>query len=159
MVLALPRSGTAWVANLLTTDTSLCIHEALEFNSLSEIDKMGVQGVCETSAFMHIDEINAHQAKKLIIERPFAEIQESCKALGFPELPPLVIDLMDQIKGYRIAYKDLFNYEVMAVSYRYLLNKELSRERHALLCRLDIQNSSAIERTLINIRRFQCQSV
>lgn len=146
MVLGLPRSGTAWISNLLTTDTTVCIHEAFEFNSLSEIDEMGVQGICETSAFMHIDEINAHHARKLIIERPFVEIQESCKALGFPELPPLVIDLMDQIKGYRISFKDLFNYDIMAEAYYYLLRKELNQERHRMLCQMNIQNTAAIER-------------
>ena len=51
MVLALPRSGTAWVANLLTTDTSLCIHEAFMDHSIDDLDNRphdGLLGIAET---------------------------------------------------------------------------------------------------------------
>jgi hypothetical protein len=149
MVLALPRSGTAWVANLLTTDTSLCIHEAFMDHSINDLDNRsynGLLGIAETSAFTKVDEINQHSAKKLVIERPFNEVNESIVRLGFKAMPSYSADLMIQLKGYRIAYKDLFNYEIMAEAYYYLLRKELNQERHRMLCQMNIENTVAIER-------------
>jgi hypothetical protein len=149
MVLALPRSGTAWVANLLTTDTSLCIHEAFMDHSIDDLDTRsydGLLGIAETSAFIRVDELNLHSAKKLIIDRPFDEINNSIVKLGFKAMPSYSADLMIQLKGYRIAYKDLFNYEIMSEAYYYLLRKELNQERHKMLCQMNIQNTAAIER-------------
>ena len=149
MVLALPRSGTAWVSNLLTTDTSLCIHEAFMDHSINDLDARsydGMLGIAETSAFTKVDEINQHSAKKLVIERPLNEVNESIAKLGFKAMPSYSADLMIQLKGYRIAYKDLFNYEIMAEAYYYLLRKELNQERHKMLCQMNIQNTAAIER-------------
>lgn len=149
MVLALPRSGTAWVSNLLTTDTSLCIHEAFMDHSINDLDNLaydGMLGIAETSAFTKVDEINQHSAKKLVIERPLNEVNESIAKLGFKAMPSYSADLMIQLKGYRIAYKDLFNYEIMAEAYYYLLRKELNQERHKMLCQMNIQNTAAIER-------------
>ena len=149
MVLALPRSGTAWVSNLLTTDTSLCIHEAFMDHSINDLDNLaydGMLGIAETSAFTKVDEINQHSAKKLVIERPLNEVNESIAKLGFKAMPSYSADLMIQLKGYRIAYKDLFNYEIMSEAYYYLLRKELNQERHKMLCQMNIQNTAAIER-------------
>ena len=149
MVLALPRSGTAWVANLLTTDTSLCIHEAFMDHSINDLDNLsydGMLGIAETSAFTKVDEINQHSAKKLVIERPLNEVNESIAKLGFKAMPSYSDDLMIQLKGYRIAFKDLFNYDIMAEAYYYLLRKELNQERHKMLCQMNIQNTAAIER-------------
>jgi hypothetical protein len=149
MVLALPRSGTAWVANLLTTDTSLCIHEAFMDHSINDLDTRpydGMLGIAETSAFIRVDELNLHSAKKLIIDRPFDDINKSIAELGFKAMPSYSADLMIQLKGYRIAYKDLFNYEIMSEAYYYLLRKELNQERHRMLCQMNIENTVAIER-------------
>jgi len=149
MILALPRSGTAWVANLLTTDTSLCIHEAFMDHSIDDLDNRsydGMLGIAETSAFIRVDELNLHSAKKLIIDRPFDEINNSIVKLGFKAMPSYSADLMIQLKGYRIAYKDLFNYDIMAEAYYYLLRKELNQERHRMLCQMNIENTVAIER-------------
>ena len=149
MVLALPRSGTAWIANLLTTDSSLCIHEAFMDISIDDLDNRpydGMLGIAETSAFTKVDEINQHSAKKLVIERPLNEVNESIAELGFKAMPSYSADLMIQLKGYRIAYKDLFNYEIMSEAYYYLLRKELNQERHKMLCQMNIQNTAAIER-------------
>ena len=149
MVLALPRSGTAWVANLLTTDTSLCIHEAFMDHSINDLDNRsynGMLGIAETSAFIKVDELNLHSAKKLVIERPFNEVNESIAKLGFKAMPSYSDDFMIQLKGYRIAFKDLFNYDIMAEAYYYLLRKELNQERHRMLCQMNIENTVAIER-------------
>lgn len=148
MVIALPRSGTAWAANLLTTDTSVCLHEAFMEFSIDELDSFKWPhklGIAETSGAFCADEINKHPAKKLVIERPIAEINQSAKKLDLPELTEHAKSLLDKVNGYKIDYKSLFDYKEMSKAYKFLLEKDLDPMRHALLCNLHIENITAIE--------------
>ncbi len=40
MLLAAPRSATAWAANWLTTDTTLCLHELSTRWAMEELDNV-----------------------------------------------------------------------------------------------------------------------
>lgn len=147
MVIGLPRSGTAWLANLLTTDTSICLHEAFIDKTLEQLDVVGYfgkLGISETSAIFHTEKINAHPAKKLIVERNVLPINHSLVRIGLPMIPNTFVQLLEQIDGYRIKYQDIFNYEIMSKAYEYLLDKKLSYERHRLLVNLNVQNQTAI---------------
>lgn len=148
MVIALPRSGTAWVSNLLTTDDLVCVHEALISYTLAELDALSVPhmlGIAETSGAYIADEINQHSAKKLVITRPIAEINNSAIRLGFEPLSDDANSLLDKVDGYRIEYKNLFDYKEMSKAYEYLCGKHLDPLRHALLCDLRIENIAAID--------------
>jgi hypothetical protein len=146
MVLGLPRSGTAWLANLLTTDDSICLHESLMEFPISVLDFMphcGLLGISETAG-LFVDEIRLHPCKKLIVERPLDEINDSLRSLGLPEFNVEYKHLFQEAVGYRMQFADLFKYKHMKDAYKYLLNKELSKSRHDLLCRMDVQNRKAI---------------
>jgi len=148
MVLGLPRSGTAWLANLLTTDDSYCRHEAFWKNTLVQLDSIdapGKFGVSETSGYCIPDVLNDHPARKLIVNRPVHEINKSLKLLKLPEMTNDHVDALNSIQGYRIDFKDLFVFNKMAKAYNFLLDKELSSCRHAMLCSMNIQNKPLIE--------------
>lgn len=149
MVLGLPRSGTAWLANLLTTDTSLCLHESFMHHDLKQLDSKENPpahkfGISETSAIFIPDEINQHSAFKIIIERPIDEINLSLYRLGLPCIDDSFVKLLKNIEGYRISFNDLFEASKIAEAYKLALNKELNHERHALLCSFGIENIYAI---------------
>lgn len=147
MVFGLPRSGTAWIANLLTTDNSLCLHESLIDFTLSELNDIkhdGLFGISETSA-VFLPEAIKHPCKKLIIHRPVFEINRSLEDLDFPSISDGQDSLLSLIEGYKINYNDLFNFEAMSLAYRFLLDKDLSQKRHAMLCKMNIQNQYAID--------------
>jgi len=148
MILGLPRSGTAWVANLLTTDHSICVHESFIHHTLEELDKqfLGLRfGISETSAIYQIEAINAHLAPKLIIERSLTDINDSLKKMSFPLMPDDSIDMLNQIEGYRIQFKDLFDPIVMSKVCRTVFGLPFNIHRFNLLCDMNVQNHTAIE--------------
>jgi hypothetical protein len=147
MVLGLPRSGTAWLANLLTTDDSLCLHESLMCHSMADLDAIphyGFLGIAETAG-LFIDEVRLHPCKKLIVERPLNEINKSLRTLGLPEFNVEYKHIFKETVGYKIQFSDLFKFEHMRDAYGYLLGKELSKDRHHLLCNMEVQNKKAID--------------
>lgn len=149
MVLGLPRSGTAWLANLLTTDTSLCLHESFMTTTIQELDELEksqghLLGICETSGLFIADEINNHPSQKVIIERPLHEINFSLARIGFPLMPDETIKLLKNLEGYRIAFEDLFDYQKISFVYEQLIGKQLNKDRHQLLCSFGIENIFAI---------------
>jgi hypothetical protein len=148
MVLGLPRSGTAWLANLLTTQKSYCRHEALWTSSLDELNKENHTvgfGIAETSGFSIVDQINAHNAKKLIVRRDLSEINESLQKLGIPKMNQEHMDKLLSISGYHIDFKDIFDYDKMAKAYDFLLHGFLEPYRHEFLCDMNIQNQKLIK--------------
>jgi len=148
MVLGLPRSGTAWLANLLTTDDSYCRHEAFWKSTLVQLDLIdapGKFGVSETSAYCIPDVLNDHSARKLIVTRPLNEINKSLKSLNLPKMTNDHVDALNSIQGYRIDFNDLFVFNKMAKAYNFLLDKELSSCRHSMLCDMNVQNKSLIK--------------
>lgn len=148
MVLGLPRSGTAWLANLLTTDDSYCCHEAFWKSTLVQLDLIDVPGkfgVSETSGYCIPDVLNDHSARKLIVTRPLNEINKSLKSLNLPEMTNDHVDALNSIQGYRIDFNDLFVFNKMAKAYNFLLDKELSSCRHSMLCDMNVQNKSLIK--------------
>ena len=62
MVVGLPRSGTAWLANWFTTERAMCWHEPLWTRSLDELDAMkgaGMFGIADTQLLlMDVDQLN-----------------------------------------------------------------------------------------------------
>ena len=146
MALGLPRSGTAWLANLLTTDDSLCLHESLMRHSVNDLHQMqhqGLFGISETAG-LFFDSVRLYPCKKLIVERPLKEINDSLVSLGLPEIKVEYNQIYKGIVGYRIQFADLFKYEHMSDAYNYLLGKRLSKTRHDLLCDMEVQNKQAI---------------
>ena len=148
MVLGLPRSGTAWLANLLTTQKSYCRHEALWTSSLFELnkEKHAVSfGIAETSGFSIVDDINMHSARKLIVRRDLNEINDSLMRLGIPCMHQKHMDALLSISGYHIDFKDIFDYKKMSNAYEFLLHSQLEKYRHDFLCDMNIQNEVLIK--------------
>lgn len=147
MVLGLPRSGTAWLANLFTTSKSICKHESLWTGSLDELDneKHNVSfGIAETSGFSIVDQINQHSAKKLIVRRDLSEINDSLMKLGIPKMSQDHMDKLLGISGYHIDFLDIFDYGRMSKAYEFLLGSKLEQYRHEFLCDMNVQNEKLI---------------
>ena len=148
MVLGLPRSGTAWLANLLTTDDTFCWHEALWSASLKKLDYLqypGRLGISETSGFAHLEQLNAHPSRKIIIDRPLDEINKSLIALDLPIMQDEEAVLHSKLEGYRIKFSDIFDYDRMSMAYNYILGKKLNVYRFNMLVDMNIQNTTVIQ--------------
>ena len=91
MVVGGPRSATTWVANLLTTDTTLCLHDPLLEHTAKQLDNMAFPGktrvgIADTSAIVWPEWVAVHPSKKVVLYRDPDEINASLRQLGLPDM-------------------------------------------------------------------------
>ena len=149
MIVGLPRSGTAWLANWFTTERSICWHEPLWTRPLAELDAVkgaGLFGIADTMLVMlGTDELNAHPAKKLIVHRELGDVNLSLTKAG---LPGAMRDehkwALDEIGGYHITFHDLWNVEKFKPAAEWLLPVPFDTARYALLRDLQVENMKAV---------------
>ncbi len=149
MIVGLPRSGTAWLANWFTTERSICWHEPLWQRSLAELDAMkgaGLFGIADTQlTLMDADELNRHPAKKMIVHRELGDVNFSLAKLGLPAMQDEHKWKLDEIGGYHITFHDLFHVERFRPAAEWLLPVAFDTARYSLLKNLNIQNAQAIK--------------
>lgn len=114
-VCSLPRSGSTWAANWLTTETSLCLHDPEASGmTLAELDAKASSitskrlGVATTSAWAQVEWLNAHPAPKLVFHRPRSEVNSSLEKAGLPPIDQRVVDLNNKIEGHGRYWFRLF---------------------------------------------------
>jgi hypothetical protein len=137
MVIGLPRSGTTWAANWLTTDTTICIHDPLArymLDQLNDIDGPKMIGVACTALGFHPDWVNNHPARKVILHRPLLEVQNALEAQGFNGFQG--VELM-RLQGMHCDWRDLWNKPKEI--YEFLLQREFDADRHSELKQMNIQ--------------------
>lgn len=92
MVLGGPRSATTWIANLLTTDYTLCMHDPLLEYTRAYLDQVEIPGkklgISCTSALLFPEWLGAHPAKKIILWREPREINVALERLGLTPIDP-----------------------------------------------------------------------
>lgn len=90
MVLGAPRSATTWMANLLTTDTTLCMHDPLLEHTRAWLDQLWIPGkklgISCTASLLWPEWVNSHPAKKIILWREPEEINAALDKLGLMRL-------------------------------------------------------------------------
>lgn len=140
MVVALPRSGTTWAANWLTTDKTICLHDEMAYRTYSVLEKEYKTnkklGLSDTGLFAYQDKLNKHPAKKVILHRDIKEINKSLDELGLKPIPDIT-KFLDNIDGLHVHYTDLFsNPEPI---WNYLIGTEFDKERHDVLKQMQVQ--------------------
>ena len=143
MVTGMPRSGTTWVANWLTTDDTLCIHDPLYKYGLDDFDKIESNkrlGVSCTGIWRFPEFLKAHPARKLIIHRLLNEVNDSLtNEMGVPTITEAEAESLRSIYGMHVLFPDLFNPIIAKEIYEYLLEKPFDAERHAYLVEMNVQ--------------------
>lgn len=90
-IFALPRSRTAWLANMLTHSRSHCYHElCTELTSIMELPSWLIKtgktysGFADTALIHHGPRIKKMypDARYVIVERPLTEVAASLKGMG-----------------------------------------------------------------------------
>lgn len=143
MVIAAPRSGTAWAANWLTTDRLLTVHDPLMHTHYSEWDRMPVGegkklGVaCTGIAVVAPEILRAFPARKVVLHRPLEEINRSLARLGLSKLSPAWKGALDAVPGMHCDWRELF--EKPERIWVYLTGTPFDAERHAALRCLHIE--------------------
>ena len=168
MVLGMPRSGTTWTANWLTTDKTICIHDPVGRYTLREMDEIvygdKLVGISCTTSWMLGDWVDTHPAPKIIIDRNVGPVNKSLTALGLPLMSMQAVCRLKSLKGKRVDYEYLFDRNTAEMIWQHLLPAiPFDEDRHRELCGYHIQpnwkqvaqDPSVIVKLSENFRRVQ----
>lgn len=148
MVIALPRSGSTWTANWLSSETTFCLHDPLFYHHYLNLDSALSQdcfktyrkvGVSCTALWRWVDWVNHHPAKKVIIHRELEELNKSLVQLSLTPLTKNDEKSLHDILGLHVSYEDLFNPIAAEEIWTYLMDTTFDRERHNLLTKFNVQ--------------------
>lgn len=143
MVIGLPRSGTTWASNWLTTDETHCYHDPLYTTHYDQWDALPGRAQCGiscTGIWKWPDWVNNHPAKKLILHRSTEEINESMAAIGLPgQVTEDDQNTLESLLGLHMDFTELFNPVGAARAWKYLTGLEFNPLRHAELINIEMQ--------------------
>lgn len=143
-IIALPRSGTTWAANWMTTKSNYCLHDPLAtytFDDLAKWGDMGAgfHGVSCTMLWAFPEWVKNYVRRWVILERPIDEIQASLAEIGLPPINEKMYAEFKQMPGLRVDWKNLFEPEAAKEIYNHLLPiGGFDAERHKVLRELHI---------------------
>lgn len=144
MVIAAPRSGTAWASVWLTGRYSVCYHDPLWDRHVLDIDAMSDKhphelcGISCTGIANFPDLVNRHPARKVILHRNRDEVAASAKrAFDWPAPSEYFFSNLGRIEGMHVPWTDLW--ENPEPIYEHLLQQKFDVDRHARLRHLRIE--------------------
>lgn len=140
IVVALPRSGTTWLSNLLTTERSLCIHDPFYYGEPETWPHDGRRrGICCTVAYVIPGFIESCACPVVVLERDPADCDKSMAALGWPATT-LVLDKFNALPWPRVPFADLWDEDKVQLLWDYLLPGLIfDRIRYRLLRDMQVQ--------------------
>lgn len=152
-VVGLARSGTAWIANLFSSDGVLCWHDPLENQSLSDLHRWaaqrdGISGIADTSLGIMPELLtdSVHRLRAIKVVRPIREINASLEKCGLSfRYNNAHYAALNTVPGPCVEFGQLHDYDVMNAAFHYLTGglRQLDRERFELLCKLNVQRHPA----------------
>lgn len=137
-ITGLPRSGTAWLANFLSTGDSLCVHEITNYNMVRTHHKYF--GTADSSFW----KAPVPYKKLIYIDREEEAVIQSIINKGFPYARRLVKMCseagMKEKAHLIIKYDDLFTFDTAKFIYNYCLpGLKLDEDRLNILLTLNVQ--------------------
>jgi len=142
MVLSAPRSASTWVANWLTTDKTLCLHDPILEHKPEELDFLACDrmlGVSCTGLALLPDFVNAHPAKKVVLHRDMSEVDESLCSIGLTPLGISWRHALKNISGLHCYYDDVFDPIRAKPMYEYVTGLPFDAARHAQLIDMHVE--------------------
>lgn len=145
IVLALPRSGTTWIANWLTTDRSLCLHDpfALGMPESWPHDHR-VRGISCTGAALMPRWLAHYHCPIAIIDRDPMECDASLARMGLPGTQTFR-DAINAIPGLHVRFEKLWNETTARVLWDYLMPATVTFDalRYRMLRGMNVQPTRA----------------
>ena len=142
MLLALPRSGTAWAANWLM-DRALCYHDPFSQFSPEQLTEMKhpfTWGVSCTFGWALPDYVAMQKCPYVIIDRNIDEVNRSIKSLCGNPLSDWMIEKFRKFEGPRFKHEELFKLDSAREIWN-ILRPETPHndDRHSVLSGMNIQ--------------------
>lgn len=142
-VFGLPRSGTTWAANWLTTDASICWHDPCEWAVPPDIDAWAKQqqripGISCTGSWLHPDW--TPDAPTICLTRDPPAVQASLRRVGLPEIPHHLFHRFADLPYPFYTLADLLDPDMARTIWAKLLpTLPFDAQRHAELSKMNIQ--------------------
>lgn len=171
-VFCLPRSRSAWLANLLTYESVFCLHEPLpECRSIEDLEAKlvttlaPISGAADTGAMFWVEEIAEHfpAARFVILARDPSGFVEQARRMGATEND--AIAMLDQFgttietlhkfgkRTITVASKHLDDYDAANAVWRHIgMPIDMNRQRYEQLrdTRVEVIMDRARDRVLRN---------
>lgn len=137
-IIGLPRSGTTWAANWLTTDRSLCLHDPLINRTLDQLAQWRspgkVCGVACTALWQFPEWVSKNVRRVILVDRALSEVNKSLTDIGLGEMPTHAVEQFLDMAGSRIDMASLFDpVHAPDVWCSLLPEIDFDAERHELL--------------------------
>lgn len=151
IITGLPRSRTAWLANLFTTDRTICHHDcAFSFEAIPDNDK--IVGFSGPQLCLQFTEVANYfpTAPWLVVIRDGNDSLASFKKLAEPEITVtdkwwadrvhLISQICARYQVEVIRFDDLDNEREMRLAWAHLLpGIDFDVDRYKMLCKLNVQ--------------------
>lgn len=114
MVLGLPRSGTTWAANWLTSDGAICYHDPLakiDLDQLAQHNPGREWGISCTGAWLFPEFMKRNKCRSIVLERDIESVNHSLNEIGLPDVPVWFLPLFAAAPGKRMPFSALFDEE------------------------------------------------
>lgn len=146
MVIALPRSGTTWAANWLTTESIFCAHDPLwttHYNDFDEVipqrAKGRLAGISCTAIWRWPHWLSRHPARKLILHRDVDAVRKSMIDASLPPVGRESAEHLHSIEGTHVTWTDLFEPDRASMIWGFITDGlPFDNERHRELTQLCI---------------------
>ena len=139
LICATPRSGSAWLANFLTYDGVLCVHEPM-VTPVPDGGHWLVGGVDTGAAHFPLP------ASKRIyqLRRDEREVERSLRNMGLPYIPTPRLDVQTW------NYADLFTLDTLREIWAEMVGTPFDAIRATLLIEMNVQHSIAPLQARVN---------
>jgi len=143
-VFGLPRSGTAWLANWLTTDKSLCLHDPFAASMPEHWEAGGKRlGISCTGSYLFPRWVGALDCPVAVIERDPDECAASLRAIGLPDDVAPLERALRAVQGRRWHFADLWDEDKARELWGFLLpHVPFDAQRHRLLLDMRVETKS-----------------
>ncbi len=140
IVLGLPRSGTTWLANWLTTDTTLCLHDPFNVPLDQWPQDARRRGISCTGAYLLPEWLKRQQCPVAVIQRDVGACDASLAGIGYPATTPHMQAMLDEVEGRRFDFADVWDEDEARDVWAFLLpGVAFDAIRYRLLAQMQIQ--------------------
>lgn len=124
-VIGLPRSGTTWIANWLTTDRSFCLHDPWLYGMVPSAwprpEPGRLFGISCTGSYMHAEFMESLDCPIIKVVRDPINCETSLVKEGFSGYIPRMQHYFSDADGMRVNFDGLWDEDCARFVWSYLL--------------------------------------
>jgi hypothetical protein len=144
LILGYPRSATTWLANLFTTEKSICLHEPIATMTMDEIKDHQIEGryfgASCTGLWMNPEWVNSLDCPVVYIDRDKATCDTDLIDIGIQPIPDYIYKRHEQLKCPMVKFSSVWDENVMEEVWNYLLpHVKFDKLRYNVLKEFNVQ--------------------